>query len=147
MEPIQNRRHKPTRQVQRRGARAVLWVITTEKLLDVSPTWFSFWTGNHCKYDVGNIAFWSGTMQSMTPIPESDSIINKSDNRTRGANRLRQIYIKTELYKQSFFPRTIQIWNQLQTMVTNSTTLDDLKASLKAAAALRTTTKTMFWCR
>lgn len=147
METIQSRRQKPTRQVQRRGARVVMWVITTEKLLGVSPTWFSFWTRNRCKHDVRNIAFWSGTMPSMTSITESDSIINKSDNRTKGANRLWQIYIKTEEYKQSPYPRTIQNRNQLQTMVTNSTALDDLKASFNAAAALRTTTETTFWCR
>ncbi|VDI43501.1 Hypothetical predicted protein [Mytilus galloprovincialis] len=76
----------------------------------------------------------------MISIPEVDSIINKSYTRTRGANRLRQIYTITEVYRQSFFPRTIQNWNQLPTTVTNSTTLDDFKASLQAAAALRTTT-------
>ena len=79
-------------------------------------------------------------INGMISIPEANSIINKSDTRTRGANRLRQIYTKTEVYRQSFFPRTIQNWNQLPTTVTNSSTLDDFKASLHAAAALRTTT-------
>ncbi|CAC5396859.1 unnamed protein product [Mytilus coruscus] len=67
-------------------------------------------------------------INGMISLPETDIIINKSDNQTRGANRLRQICTaKTEVYKQSFFPRTIQNWNQLPTMVTNSATLDDFK--------------------
>lgn len=77
------------------------------------------------------------TLNGLICIPEADNILKKSDTRTRGSNRLRQTYTKAEVYNQSFFPRTIRDWNKLPTSVTDSTSLDDLKASL-AAVALNT---------
>jgi hypothetical protein len=51
-------------------------------------------------------------------------MVQTSDSRTRGANRLIQHHTNIAAYKQSFFPRTIPI------AVTNTTKLEEFKASL-----------------
>ena len=47
-------------------------------------------------------------MHGLVCIPESSYMVQTSDSRTRGANRLIQHHTNIAAYKQSFFPRTIQ---------------------------------------
>jgi hypothetical protein len=72
-------------------------------------------------------------------IPESSYMVQTSDSRTRGANRLIQHHTNIAAYKQSFFPRTIQEWNRLPIAVTNTTKLEEFKASLLSEMALQQT--------
>ena len=69
-------------------------------------------------------------MHGLVCIPESSYMIQTSDSRTRGANRLIQHHTNIAAYKQSFFSRTIQEWNRLPNAVTNTTKLEEFKASL-----------------
>jgi hypothetical protein len=72
-------------------------------------------------------------------IPESSYMVQTSDSRTRGANRLIQHHTNIAAYKQSFFPRTIQERNRLPIAVTNATKLEEFKASLLSEMALQQT--------
>jgi len=78
-------------------------------------------------------------MHGLVCIPESSYMVQTSDSRTRGANRLIQHHTNIAAYKQSFFPRTIQEWNWLSIAVTNATKLEEFKASLLSEMALQQT--------
>ncbi|VDI60799.1 Hypothetical predicted protein [Mytilus galloprovincialis] len=52
------------------------------------------------------------------------------DNRTRGGHRLRQIRATKEVYKNSFFPRSIRDWNLLPDTVAAAPTLEEFRARL-----------------
>ena len=78
-------------------------------------------------------------MHGLVCIPESSYIVQTSDSRTRGANKLIQHHTKITTYKQSFFPRTIQEWNRLPIAVANATELEEFKASLLSEMALQQT--------
>ena len=41
-------------------------------------------------------------------------------------------YARTHVFKTSFFPSTIQIWNNLQPVITNSTTIPQLRQALQS---------------
>ena len=41
-------------------------------------------------------------------------------------------YARTHVFKTSFFPRTIKIWNNLQPVITNSTTIPQLRQALQS---------------
>ena len=45
--------------------------------------------------------------------------IQPNDTRTRGSQRLRQLQATKDVYKYSFYPRTISDWNRLPTTVTD----------------------------
>ncbi|MEW8546481.1 MAG: hypothetical protein AB2693_23430, partial [Candidatus Thiodiazotropha sp.] len=47
------------------------------------------------------------------------TILRPNDSQTRGTNRLYQPYAIHGVYKYSFFPWTISVWNSLSTSVTN----------------------------
>ena len=51
-------------------------------------------------------------------------------------NRNTQLYIlpyaRTHVFKTSFFPSTIKIWNNLQPVITNSTTIPQLRQALQS---------------
>ena len=81
-------------------------------------------------------------MHGLVCIPESSYIVQTSDSRTRGANKLIQHHTKIAIYKQSFFPRTIQEWNRLTIAVTNTTKLEEFKANLLSEMALQQTAET-----
>ena len=72
-------------------------------------------------------------MHGLVCIPESSYMVQTSDSRTRSANRLIQHHTNIAAYKQSFFPRTIPI------AVTNTTKLEEFKASLLSEMALQQT--------
>ena len=79
-------------------------------------------------------------MHGLVCIMESSYMVQTSDSRTRGANRLIQHHTNIAAYKQSFFPRTIQEWNRLPTAVANGATkLEEFKASLLSEMALQQT--------
>ena len=78
-------------------------------------------------------------MHGLVCIPESSYMVQTSDSRTRGANRLIQHHTNIAAYKQSFFPRTIQGWNRLPIVVANATKLEEFKASLLSEMALQQT--------
>ena len=62
------------------------------------------------------------------------NILRPNDHRTRGAYRLYQIPAAQNVYKYSFFPRTIHDWNRLPTFVTDCVSLEDFKAAMTTAA-------------
>ena len=41
-------------------------------------------------------------------------------------------YARTHVFKTSFFPSTINIWNNLQPVITNSTTIQQLRQALQS---------------
>ena len=41
-------------------------------------------------------------------------------------------YARTHVFKTSFFPSTIKIWNNLQPVITNSTTIPQLRQALQS---------------
>ena len=54
-------------------------------------------------------------------------VLRQSDQRTRGAHRLYQPAASQNVYKFSFYPRTISQWNSLATVVTDSINLETFK--------------------
>jgi len=80
-------------------------------------------------------------MHGLVCIPESSYMymVQTSDSRTRGANRLIQHHTNIAVYKQSFLPRTIQEWNRLLIAVANATKLEEFKAGLLSEVALQQT--------
>ena len=64
---------------------------------------------------------------------DTDDIIHPSDKRTRGQQRLYQPTATVSVYKNCFFPRTIQEWNTLPTSVTDAATFEEFGAGLGLA--------------
>ncbi|KAH3846395.1 hypothetical protein DPMN_088696 [Dreissena polymorpha] len=58
------------------------------------------------------------------------SILSQGDSRTREKSRLQQATPQSTVYNNSFYPRTINQWNQLPTLVTDSTCLEGFKTAL-----------------
>ena len=56
-------------------------------------------------------------------------ILRLNDRRTRGQQRLYQP-ATVSIYKNSFFPRTIQDWNRLPAQVTNSQSIEEFRVGL-----------------
>ena len=54
-----------------------------------------------------------------------------NDRRTRGQQRLYQPTANVKVYKDSFFPRTIQDWNRRPAVVTDSPTIEEFRAGLQ----------------
>ena len=57
-------------------------------------------------------------------------VLRCSDRRTRGAHRLYQPAASQNVYKFSFYPRTISQWNSLPTIVTDSVNVEAFKVAL-----------------
>ena len=53
---------------------------------------------------------------------DTGDVLRLNDRRTRGQQRLYQPTANVKVYKDSFFPRTIQDWNRLPAVVTDSPT-------------------------
>ena len=68
--------------------------------------------------NIGYIIMMYKVMHGLVCIPESSYMVQTSDSRTRGANRLIQLHTNIAAYKQSFFPRTIQECYRLPIAVT-----------------------------
>ena len=62
---------------------------------------------------------------------DTGDVLRLNDRRTRGQQRLYQPTANVKVYKDSFFPRTIQDWNRLPAVVTDSPTIEEFRAGLK----------------
>ena len=51
---------------------------------------------------------------------------------TRNTQHYNLLYARTNVYKSSFFPSTIKLWNNLQPAVINSTTIPQLRQALQS---------------
>ena len=51
---------------------------------------------------------------------------------TRNTQHYNLPYARTEVYKSSFFPSTINLWNNLQPAIINSTTIPQLRQALQS---------------
>ena len=74
---------------------------------------------------------------NLVEMPESESIVRSKDSRTQGAQRLFVPYTNVTVYKMSFFPRTIQEWNKLQSTITDIQKIDAFKTALHASIAVQ----------
>ena len=69
-------------------------------------------------------------------IPPSP-YLTPGDARTRGGNKYRQLPTSRDVYRYSFFPRTIIVWNSLPEVMTQATIIEDFRMQLsKIPAAL-----------
>ena len=62
-----------------------------------------------------------------------------NNRRTRGQQRLYQPTVNVKVYKGSSFPRTIQDWNRLLVVATDSLTIEEFRAGLEHSDARWTT--------
>ena len=62
---------------------------------------------------------------------DTGDVLRLNDRRTRGQQRLYQLTANVKVYKESFFPRTIQDWNGLPAVVTDSPTIEEFRAGLE----------------
>ena len=62
---------------------------------------------------------------------DTGDVLRLNDRRTRGQQRLYQPTANVKVYKDSFFPRTIQDWNHLPAAVTDSQTIEEFRAGLE----------------
>ena len=53
----------------------------------------------------------------------SPEFVQRVDSRTRGSQRIQQLEANKDVYRYSFYPRTISDWNRLHILVTNSQTI------------------------
>ena len=58
-------------------------------------------------------------------------VIRTGDSRTRGSNRLYQPVVQKDVYKFSFFPRTIREWNLLPASVTDADKLEEFRGRIQ----------------
>ena len=70
-------------------------------------------------------------------IPEAAHIIKASDRRTRGTQRLFVPFTRVAIYKQSFFPRTIQDWNQLPSSTIDISDIEAFKTALSSSLTVQ----------
>jgi hypothetical protein len=57
-----------------------------------------------------------------------------NDNRTRGKNCFYQERSKTDIYRQSFFPKTIRDCNKLPANTTSAATIEGFRAALMSSS-------------
>ena len=62
---------------------------------------------------------------------DPNTYLNKSDTRTRGEHKYKQIATSKNIYKYSFFPRTIRSRNYLSAAVAQATDLDNFRSGLE----------------
>ena len=62
---------------------------------------------------------------------DTGDVLRLNDRRTRVQQRLYQPTANVKVYKDSFFPRTIQDWNRLPAAVTDSQTIEEFRACLE----------------
>ena len=65
---------------------------------------------------------------------DTGDVLRFNDRRTRGQHRLYQPTANVTVYKNSFFPRTIQDWNRLPAAVTDSQTIEEFSRPRSPAA-------------
>jgi hypothetical protein len=57
-------------------------------------------------------------------------MISQSDRRTHGAHKFRQIQSNKDIYKFSFFPNTLSVWNSLPQSIALSPNLESFKSGI-----------------
>ena len=62
---------------------------------------------------------------------DPNTYLNKSETRTRGENKYKQIATSKNIYKYSFYPRTIKSWNYLPAAVARAPDLDSFRSGLE----------------
>jgi hypothetical protein len=62
---------------------------------------------------------------------DPNTYLNKSDTRTRGEHKYKHIATSKNIYKYSFFPRTIRSWNYLPAAVAQAPDLDSFRSGLE----------------
>ena len=67
--------------------------------------------------------------QNLVAIP-ADYYLIQSDSRTRGQHIFRIPSTRRDVYRFSFFPRTIRDWNQLPSVVTSASSIEGYRAAL-----------------
>ena len=60
----------------------------------------------------------------------SPEFVQPGDSRTRGSQRIQQLEANKDVYRYSFYPRTISDWNRLPISFTNSQTILGLREAL-----------------
>jgi hypothetical protein len=60
----------------------------------------------------------------------AEHILTTSDNRTRGNAAYRTLYTNADVYRYSFFPRTIITWNTIPLTLHQVNTIDQFHAGL-----------------
>ena len=82
------------------------------------------------------LALFYKVVQGLVAMPTDDFLI-KADSRTRAANPLkyRTLRTNTEVFRHSFFPRTVPDWNFLPTNIVEAPSIDAFKARLASTAA------------
>ena len=75
--------------------------------------------------------FWHGLVDK-----DTGDVIRLNDRLTRGQQKLYQLTSNGKVYKDSRFPRTIQDWNRLPAVVTDSPTIEDFRAGLEQQVPL-----------
>lgn len=63
-------------------------------------------------------------------VDVTPDFVQLNDQRSRGSQRLRQLQATNDVYKYSFYPRTISDWNRLPTSVTDQQTLQGFREDL-----------------
>ena len=64
---------------------------------------------------------------------KKETYLQSGDSRTRGSHKFYQERITSEVYRNSFFPRTVRDWNRLPHTVTAAETLEEFRGSLRAS--------------
>jgi len=60
----------------------------------------------------------------------AEHLLIPADSRTRGIAAFRTIYTRADVYRFSFFPRTIIIWNSIPPDVRQASTIGQFQAGL-----------------
>ena len=75
------------------------------------------------------------TQHNLVAIP-AEAYLLPSDSRTRGQNTFRIPSTRKDVYRNSFFPRSIREWNNLPSAATTSSSVDEFRDTLGNLPAL-----------
>ena len=123
---------KKVEAVQRRAARFVTGDYRTTSSVTAMVDSLSWETLQHRRQQTKAIMMFR-IVHAMVAIPASPNL-QLLGAATRGHQyRYRVPYCRTNIYKNSFFPSTIRLWNQLPEEQTAAESLDVFKAGISAA--------------
>ena len=88
-----------------------------------------------CDFNNNNVVMLYRFLNTLEPNASID-FIRRSDQRTRGRNRLYQDHSQHPALHNSFFPRTIREWNKLPAGLTGAPSLESFKANLGSTSSL-----------
>ncbi|KAK6167049.1 hypothetical protein SNE40_021157 [Patella caerulea] len=138
-DPYQRKNIKSLESVQRRAAR-----FATSNYSDRTPGSVTSilqdlqWESLETRRVRSRLAMFYKITHGLIDIPPLD-YLTPGDGRTRGTNKYRQPPTHRDVYKYSFFPRTITDWNRLPNVITQAANINEFRAQLsKIPAALLT---------